>query len=121
MAETNPLKQLTERGQSVWLDYISRQLVTTDRLKRYIDEDCVSGLTSNPTIFQKAVAEGDEYDEHLRQLVQAGITSPDELFLGIAISDIQHAADAFRDIYDRSNGRDGFVSLELAPALAHDT
>jgi transaldolase/glucose-6-phosphate isomerase len=121
MAETNPLELLTEHGQSVWLDYISRKLVTTDRLKRYIDEDFVSGLTSNPTIFQKAVAEGGEYDEHLRQLVQAGITSPDELFLGIAISDIQHAADSFRDIYDRSNGRDGFVSLELAPALAHDT
>jgi transaldolase / glucose-6-phosphate isomerase len=121
MAETNPLQLLTEHGQSVWLDYISRELVTTDRLQRYVEEDCVSGLTSNPTIFQKAVAEGDEYDEHLRQLVQAGVASPDELFLGIAISDIQRAADTFRDIYDRTGGRDGFVSLELAPALAHDT
>jgi transaldolase/glucose-6-phosphate isomerase len=117
----NPLQQLREHGQSIWLDYISRELVTTDRLRRYIDEDCVSGLTSNPTIFQKAVAEGDQYDEQLRQLAQAGITSPDELFLGIAISDIQRAADALRGTYDDSGGRDGFVSLELAPALAHDT
>src|SRR5258708_523776 len=117
----NPLQLLAEHGQSVWLDYISRELVTTDRLQRYIDEDNVTGLTSNPTIFEKAVAEGRDYDEHLRQLVAAGITSPDELFLGIAISDIQHAADTFRQVYDRSSGRDGFVSLELPPALAHDT
>jgi transaldolase/glucose-6-phosphate isomerase len=117
----NPLQLLAEHGQSVWLDYISRELVTTDRLRRYIDEDNVTGLTSNPTIFQKAVAGGEQYDEQLRQLVQAGITSPDELFLGIAISDIQHAADTLRAVYDGTGGRDGFVSLELAPALAHDT
>ena len=117
----NPLQLLAEHGQSVWLDYISRELVTTDRLQRYIDEDNVTGLTSNPTIFEKAVSQGHDYDEHLRQLVKAGIRSPDELFLGIAISDIQHAADTFRQVYDRTGGRDGFVSLELAPALAHDT
>jgi transaldolase/glucose-6-phosphate isomerase len=121
MAAKNPLQQLAEHGQSVWLDYISRELVTTDRLQRYIDEDNVTGLTSNPTIFQKAISEGGDYDEQLRQLVQAGITSPDELFLGIAISDIQRAADIFRQVWDRTGGRDGFVSLELAPALAHDT
>ena len=118
---SNPLQMLAEHGQSVWLDFISRELVTTDRLQRYIAEDNVTGLTSNPTIFQKAVEQGSDYDEQLRQLVKAGVTSPDELFLGIAISDIQQAADTLRQVYDRTEGRDGFVSLELAPALAHDT
>jgi transaldolase/glucose-6-phosphate isomerase len=117
----NPLQKLAEHGQSVWLDFISRELVTTDELKRYIDEDNVTGLTSNPTIFQKAVSQGSDYDEQLRELVQGGVNSPDELFLGIAISDIQHAADTLRGVYDKTGGRDGFVSLELAPALAHDT
>jgi transaldolase / glucose-6-phosphate isomerase len=118
---SNPLQQLAEHGQSVWLDFISRELVTTDRLQRYIAEDNVTGLTSNPTIFQKAVSKGTDYDRHLEQLVKGGVSSPDELFLGIAISDIQHAADTLRTVYDRTGGRDGFVSLELAPALAHDT
>ena len=121
MASPNPLQQLAEHGQSVWLDYISRDLVTSDRLQRYIAEDNVTGMTSNPTIFEKAIGQGNDYDEQLRQLVQAGVTSPDELFLGIAISDIQRAADTLRQVYDRTGGRDGFVSLELAPALAHDT
>src|SRR5437899_13078298 len=101
MAEKNPLQLLAEHGQSVWLDYISRELVSTDRLERYVDEDNVTGLTSNPTIFEKAVAQGNDYDEQLRQLVQGGVASPDELFLGIAISDIQHAADILRRVYDR--------------------
>jgi len=121
MAETNPLQKLAAHGQSVWLDFISRELVTTDRLQRYTGEDNVTGLTSNPTIFEKAVAQGNDYDEQLRQLVQAGVTSPDELFLGIAISDIQRAADTLRAVWERTGGRDGFVSLELAPALGHDT
>jgi len=118
---TNPLQQLAEHGQSVWLDFISRELVVTDRLQRYIDEDNVTGLTSNPTIFQKAVEQGHDYDEHLRQLVEAGIVSPDELFLHIAISDIQRAADTLRQVYDRTNGADGLVSLELLPRVGHDT
>jgi transaldolase / glucose-6-phosphate isomerase len=117
----NPLQALGEHGQSVWLDFISRELVTTDRLQRYIDEDNVTGMTSNPTIFQKAVEQGTDYDEHLRQLVTAGITSPDELFLGIAISDIQRAADTLRQVYDRTGGADGLVSLEVVPAVGHDT
>jgi len=118
---TNPLQQLGEHGQSVWLDFISRELVVTDRLQRYIDEDNVTGLTSNPTIFQKAVEQGHDYDEHLRQLVDAGIVSPDELFLHIAISDIQRAADTLRQVYDRTGGADGLVSLELLPRVGHDT
>jgi len=121
MAASNPLQKLAEHGQSVWLDFISRELVTTDRLQRYIDDDNVTGMTSNPTIFQKAVEQGTDYDDHLRQLVQAGVRSADELFLGIAVSDIQHAADTLRPVYERTGGADGLVSLELVPAVGHDT
>ncbi len=117
----NPLQELADHGQSVWLDFISRELVVTDRLQRYIDEDNVTGLTSNPTIFQKAVSQGTDYDEHLRQLVDAGVTSADELFLNIAISDIQHATDTLRGVYDRTDGADGLVSLEVLPRVGHDT
>jgi len=118
---SNPLQKLAEHGQSVWLDFINRELVTTDRLERYIAEDNVTGMTSNPTIFQKAVAEGSDYDEQLRQLTGAGVVSPDELFLGIAVSDIQRAADTLRQVYDRTGGADGLVSLEVLPAVGHDT
>ncbi len=118
---SNPLQKLAEYGQSVWLDFISRELVTTDRLQRYIAEDNVTGMTSNPTIFEKAVSQGNDYDEQLRQLTQAGVVSPDELFLGIAVSDIQRAADALRGVYDRTGGADGLVSLEVLPSVGHDT
>jgi transaldolase/glucose-6-phosphate isomerase len=119
--DRNPLHELAERGQSVWLDFISRELVTTDQLSTLVSGDAVSGMTSNPTIFQKAIAEGDRYDEQLRQLVSAGITSAEELFVELAVADIQRAADTLRDIHDRSHGCDGFVSLEVAPDLAGDT
>ena len=121
MADKNPLQQLGEQGQSIWLDFISRELVTSDKLENLITEDCVSGMTSNPTIFEKAIGQGSDYDEQLRQLVGAGITDPDELFVELAVSDIQHAADTLRGIYDGTKGFDGFVSLEVAPDLAHDT
>ena len=118
---TNPLRLLGERGQSVWLDFIDRELVTTDRLQRLIEDDCVTGMTSNPTIFEKAIAEGDDYDQQLRQLIKAGVTRPDDLFFEVAVSDIQRAADTLRPIFDRTSGGDGFVSMEVAPDLAHDT
>jgi transaldolase/glucose-6-phosphate isomerase len=121
MTDKNPLELLTERGQSVWLDFISRELVTTDQLRHFTDDDCVRGLTSNPTIFEKAIAEGTDYDEQIRQLAGAGIRDPDELFVEIAVSDIQRAADVMRSVYDEADGGDGFVSLEVAPGLAHDT
>ena len=117
----DPLAQLAERGQSVWLDFIDRSLVTSDRLQTLIDQRHVSGMTSNPTIFEKAIAEGDDYDEQLRQLVGAGMSGPDELFVELASADIQRAADILRPIYDRTEGGDGFVSIEVAPSLAHDT
>ena len=118
---TTPLQKLHELGQSVWLDYISRELVTGGELQRLIRDDAVSGLTSNPTIFQKAIAEGTDYDEQLRQLLADGVDDPNDIFLALAISDIQHAADIFRPVHEASNGADGFVSLELPPSTAHDT
>jgi len=121
MPVDNPLCRLKEHGQSVWLDFVNRQLVTTDELQQLIDTRCVSGMTSNPTIFEKAIVEGSDYDQQIRQLVAAGMTSPDELFVELSASDIQRAADTLRPIYDRTGGNDGFVSIEVAPKLAHDT
>jgi len=120
MAKT-PLQQLADHGQSVWLDFISRDLVNSDQLQRLMDEANVTGMTSNPTIFEKAIEQGTSYDEQLRSLVGAGITNPDDLFLEVAVRDIQRAADTLRPVYDRTGGGDGFVSLEVVPALAHDT
>ena len=117
----NPLQQLGAHGQSIWLDFISRELVTTGELERKVKEDNVTGLTSNPTIFQKAIAEGTDYDTQIKELVAAGVTDPNEMFFRLAISDIQRACDIFRPIYERTGGSDGFASLEVAPDVAHDT
>lgn len=122
MAEArNPLQRLGERGQSVWLDYISRELVSGPELARLISEDNVTGLTSNPTIFEKAIAEGTHYDAQIHQILDEGVDDPNEIFLRLAIDDIRAAADTLRPIYDRTGGADGFVSLELPPALSHDS
>jgi transaldolase / glucose-6-phosphate isomerase len=117
----NPLQQLGERGQSVWLDFISRELVTTGQLERRIAEGNVTGLTSNPTIFQKAIAEGSLYDDQIRDLIASGIDDPEDVFTELAITDIQHAADILRPVHERTSGADGFVSLEVPPSLSHDT
>src|SRR5579863_9059663 len=117
----NPLQQLGEHGQSVWLDFISRELVTTDQLEHRVADENVTGLTSNPSIFQKAIAEGSLYDEQIRELIASGIDDPQDVFTELAISDIQHAADTLRPVHERTGGADGFVSLEVPPALAHDT
>lgn len=116
-----PLQQLGERGQSVWLDYISRELVTGPDLARMIAEDNVTGMTSNPTIFEKAIAEGTHYDEQIHALLGQGIEDPNEIFLTLAIDDIRRAADTLRPVHERTRGADGYVSLELPPALSHDT
>ncbi len=118
---STPLQQLDEHGQSVWLDYISRDLVTSGELQRLIAEDHVTGMTSNPTIFQKAIAEGSLYDDQIRELIGAGIDDPNDVFTELAITDIQHAADLLRPVHERTSGADGFVSLEVAPSLADDT
>ena len=107
-------------GQSIWLDNITRDLLTSGTLKRYIDELSVTGLTSNPTIFDHAIKNSTAYDAAIRQKLKEG-KSGEGLFFELALEDLTRAADLFRPIYDRTNGVDGWVSLEVSPLLAHDT
>jgi transaldolase len=113
-------QMLHDLGQSIWLDNITRDLLTSGTLKRYIDELSVTGLTSNPTIFDHAIKNGAAYDASIRAKLQQG-KSGEALFLELAIEDLIQAADLFRPIYDRTNGVDGWVSLEVSPLLAYDT
>ncbi len=118
----NSLKQLHDLGQSVWLDYIRRDLITSGELKRLIEEEGLCGVTSNPTIFDKAMAGTAFYDDSLRRLLHRNPqASASELFERLEVEDIQAAADTFRPTYERSQGRDGFVSIEVSPFLADDT
>ena len=107
-------------GQSLWLDNITRDLLDSGTLKRYIDELSVTGLTSNPTIFDHAIKNSTAYDAAIRKKLEKG-KSGEELFFELALEDLTRAADLFRPIYDRTNGVDGWVSLEVSPLLAHDT
>ena len=118
---TNPLRTLLECGQSVWLDYIRRDLITSSKLKRLIDEDGLRGITSNPAIFEKAIAESSDYDDILKELASRPELDATARFEQIAIRDIQDAADLLRPVYESSKFRDGFVSLEVSPYLAHKT
>jgi transaldolase/glucose-6-phosphate isomerase len=118
---TNPLKDLLNYGQSVWLDYIRRDLFTTGELKRLINEDGLRGMTSNPAIFEKAIADSTLYNEILQSLKSQPNLTPTERFEILAIRDIQDAAEALRPVYDSSKGRDGYVSLEVSPYLARNT
>src|ERR1041384_4294328 len=113
-------KKLHESGQSLWLDNITRELITSGTLKRYIDELSVTGLTSNPTIFDHAIKNSSTYDAAIRKKMREG-KSGEELFFELALEDLTQAADLFRPIYDRTDGVDGWVSLEVSPLLAHDT
>jgi transaldolase len=119
MAET-PLQRLSALGQSVWIDNLSRPLVHEGELKRLMDEDAVVGVTSNPTIFQKALAEGDAYDEQLREVI-AKVSDDTEVFLELATRDVADACDVLREVWDQGGGRDGYVSIEVTPDLAYDT
>ena len=116
----NPLVKLGTFGQSVWLDYIRRQMIESGELKKFIDADGLKGVTSNPSIFQKAIAGSTDYDGAIRTLVQAG-KSVKEIYETLTVEDVGQAADVFRPLYDRVDGKDGFVSLEVNPHLAHDT
>ncbi len=118
---TNPLKDLLKFGQSVWLDYIRRDLLTGGELKRLIAEDGVRGMTSNPTIFEKAITGGTLYDDLLNSLRSRTDLDATGRFEILAVRDIQDAADLFRAVYDSSKRRDGYVSLEVSPLLASDT
>lgn len=118
MKTTSRLKRIQDFGQSIWLDYIRRDLFEGE-LKRMIEEDGLRGITSNPAIFQEAIAESDHYTESIRQ--PRRIQSVEDLYWEIAIEDIQQAADLFRPLYDELDGQDGFVSLEVSPHVAQDT
>ncbi|HTO48952.1 MAG TPA: transaldolase [Burkholderiales bacterium] len=115
-----PTQTLNRLGQSLWLDNITRDLLTSGTLKRYIDELSVTGLTSNPTIFDQAIKASPAYDAAIRQKLQAG-RSGEALFFELALEDITQAADLFRPVHERTCGVDGFVSLEVSPLLAYDT
>ncbi len=117
---SNPLRVLNSLGQSVWFDYIRRDELTSGHLKKLIDVDGVSGVTSNPSIFEKAIAGSNDYDEAIRKLVEEGKDTP-VIFEALEVEDIRAAADLFRPIYVATEGRDGFVSIEVAPTLARDT
>src|SRR2546428_2926978 len=111
---------LHDQGQSLWLDNITRDLLESGTLARYIDELSVTGLTSNPTIFDHAIKNSSAYDAAIRKKVREG-KSGEELFFDLALEDLTRAADLFRPVWDRTRGVDGWVSLEVSPLLAHDT
>jgi transaldolase len=116
----NPLLELQKQGQSVWLDYIRRDLITSGELKRLIDEDGLRGITSNPSIFEKAIAGSTDYAGFLDQLRAQGLSSG-EMYERIAVRDIQDSADLMFPVYKATNKHDGYVSLEVSPTLARDT
>ena len=117
----NPLVQLSELGQSPWLDDLHRDLIRKGELKRMIDEEGLRGQTSNPSIFEKAIGETDEYKDDMQKLLGEGKLDDMAIYESLAIPDIQGACDVFRPVYDKTNGQDGFVSLEVPPALAMET
>src|SRR6266699_5910335 len=119
MAESR-LHQLSARGQSVWIDYLSRDLLEQGELKRMMREDAVVGVTSNPTIFQKAISAGDAYDGQLRELREEHAEGP-KAFFKLAERDISDACDLLRPVWEATGGRDGYVSIEVDPNLAYDT
>lgn len=121
MAEksSNPLLRLREFGQSVWLDFLSRELMESGELERMIEEDGVCGVTTNPTIFERAISESADYDAAVERHAREG-KKPEEICEAIVVEEVQRAADLLRPVYDRLDGRDGFVSLEVSPHLAHD-
>jgi transaldolase len=116
----SPLRQLADHGQSVWIDYLSRELIHGGELERMMRDDAVVGVTSNPTIFQKAIAAGDAYDEQLREVL-AEERDPREVFIRLASRDIGDACDLLLPVWEKTGGRDGYVSMEVDPTLAYDT
>ena len=116
----NPLWKLERLGQSIWLDYIRRDLITSGHLHRLIEEDGLRGMTSNPSIFEKAIVDTDDYRADIEVMTHQGKDAR-AIYDALSIKDVQGAADEFRPVYDATDGRDGFVSLEVNPHLAHDT
>jgi transaldolase len=118
---SSPLQRLSTLGQSVWVDFLSREAIRGGHLQELIDDAAVVGATSNPTIFQKAMASGDAYDEQIQELHRAGTEDANEIFWALAQQDVQEACDLFRQVWDAGTARDGYVSLEVDPGLAYDT
>jgi transaldolase / glucose-6-phosphate isomerase len=118
---TNPLRNLQEYGQSVWLDFVSRELLKSGGLAKLVAEDGLRGVTSNPSIFEKAIGHGDDYDAQIAQLEATGDLDPGSLFEELAIKDIQDGADALRGVYEQTQRRDGYISIEVSPYLANET
>src|SRR5437870_6622366 len=119
MPESN-LHKLSALGQSVWSDYLSRQMLQSGKLAKMMEEDAVVGVTSNPTIFQKAIAEGDAYDDQLKEILESGEEDPKETFLQLSSHDVSDACDLLRKVWDEGGGLDGYVSWEVDPTLAYD-
>ena len=117
----NPLKDLNEYGQSVWLDFVSRDLLKSGQLGKMIGDDGLRGVTSNPSIFEKAIGHGDDYDEMIRTAEAAGDLDPAALFEDLAVREIQEGADQLSAVYEQTQRRDGYISLEVSPYLAMDT
>lgn len=116
----NRLKQLEQFGQSVWLDFLSRELIKKDGIRKLIAEDGIGGMTSNPAIFQKSLSQGDAYDADIKRYVGQGL-DVGEIFRKLSVKDIQDAANAFRPVYDRTKGADGFISIEVSPYISAST
>src|SRR4051794_20155498 len=116
---SNPLVELQQHGQSVWLDYIRRKALLSGDVRQLIENDGLRGMTANPSIFQAAIAAGDDYDETISRLVREG-AEPNTIYETLAVEDIQMACDQFESVYDATDGLDGYVSLEVSPGLAHD-
>ena len=121
MAVNGNLSRLHDAGVSIWLDTLSRQLLQSGEFGELIRDYSVTGATSNPTIFAKAITGSDLYDQQLRRLADAGVRDPQELFFSLALDDVREAAGLLKDAYERSGGRDGFISFECTPDLADDT
>ena len=117
---TNKVKQIHSFGQSIWLDFIDREIIKSGKLQKLIDEDGVRGVTSNPAIFEKAITSSSDYDADIAQLAKTS-ASNEELFFGLAVTDIKNATDLFKGVYEESKGEDGYVSLEVSPFLALKT
>ena len=120
-ATANPLKELNNFGQSVWLDYMRRNLISSGELKKMVEEDGLGGVTSNPAIFEKAITGSTDYSEALFELQKDKSLDAMAIYERLAIKDIQDAADVLRPVYERTKRRDGYVSLEVSPFLAKDT
>lgn len=117
---SDPLLKVRESGQSIWMDNLSRQLIQSGELKQLVEEGKITGLTSNPAIFQKAISSSDLYDADIEAGIRAG-RSPEEIYESLVLDDIRHACDIFRPIFDATDGLDGYVSIEVSPNLARDT